>query len=58
MKFLGKYWKVLLAIILLLAAYFFYQKNYVEKKASYESEVKRIETYITAMERSIEENMR
>lgn len=58
MKFLGKYWKVLLAIILLLAAYFFYQKNYVEKKANYESEVKRIETYITAMERSIEENMR
>lgn len=58
MKFLGKYWKVLLAIAILVAAYFFYQSNYVEKKAAYEAETSRIQTYIKAMESSIEENMR
>ena len=58
MKFLGKYWKVFIALALLAAAWFFYQSNYVDKKAAYEAETARIQTYIKAMEASIEENMR
>ena len=58
MKFFGKIWKVLLALALLVAAYFFYQTNYVEKKIAYELETARIETYIKAMQASIVENQR
>ena len=58
MKFLGKYWKVLLALALLVAAYFFYQANYVEKKSAYEKETVRIENYIKSMQAAIAENMR
>lgn len=58
MKFLGKYWKVLLALVLLVLAYFFYQSNYVDKKAAYEAETARLQNYIKTMEKSIEENMR
>lgn len=57
-KFLGKYWKVLFALAILVAAYFFYQTNYVEKKAAYELETTQLQTYITSIEASIKENMR
>ena len=58
MKFFGKIWKVLLAIALLVAAFFFYKSNYVEKRIAYELETARIETYIKAMQASIAENQR
>ena len=58
MKFFGKIWKVLLALALLIAAFFFYKSNYVEKRIAYEPETARIETYIKAMQASIAENQR
>ena len=58
MKFFGKIWKVLLALALLIAAFFFYKSNYVEKRIAYELETARIETYIKAMQASIAENQR
>ena len=58
MKFLGRYWKVLLALALVVAAYFFYQSNYVDKKAAYEKETARIEKSIRVLQSNIAENMR
>lgn len=58
MKLLGKYWKVLLALILLAIAFFFYKTNYQDEKAAYEAEVERLNTFIASMEASIKRNMR
>ena len=58
MKLLGKYWKVLLAIFLLAAAAFVYFNLYQTEKASYESETRQLDMMITALEKSIQENMK
>lgn len=58
MKFLAKYWKLLLAIVLLIAAALIYFNGYKTEKAAYESETKQLQTFITALESSIQENMR
>jgi hypothetical protein len=58
MKILGKYWKVLLALILIGAAAMLYFQNYQEEKAAYEQEVKQIQTMIQTMNARIKENMR
>ena len=57
MKILGKYWKVLLAVALLAAAVFLYN-NYQTEKTAFETESKQLQTYITALEKSIAENMK
>lgn len=57
MKFLGKYWIALVAVILLAAAGYGF-RNYQTEKEAYEAEVKRLNTYITSLENSIAENQR
>lgn len=58
MKFLSKYWKLLLAVALLIVAVLIYVNGYQADKAAYETESKQLKTYIAALESSIEENMR
>ena len=57
MKALGKYWKVLLALILLAAAAFLYFETYQGEKAAYETEVQQLKTFNSALESAIAENM-
>ena len=58
MKALAKYWKVILALVLIGAAAVLYFHNYKNEQAAYEAESKQIKTMITALESSIQENMR
>ena len=58
MKFLGKYWKVLLALILVGAAAWMYFNVYETEKTAYESQTKQLKSMITALEARIQENMR
>lgn len=56
MKFLGKYWKVLLAVVLIVVAVLVYN-NYQTEKEAYETEAKQLKTYIAALEKVVAENM-
>ena len=56
MNTLAKYWKVILALVLVLVAVFFYTNKYMPEKAIYESEARQLETMILTMENSIREN--
>ena len=56
-KFLSNYWKVVLALILLIAAVFTYTNVYLVEKAQYETEKKQLETFIIALENTIKKNM-
>ena len=58
MKILGKYWKVLLALILVGAAAWMYFNVYETEKTAYESKTKQIKSMITALEARIQENMK
>lgn len=58
MKALGKYWKLILALILVVAAAFLYFNKYKTEEAAYEAEYSRLETMIAAIESTIQENMR
>ena len=58
MKVLAKYWKVLLAIILAVAAAFFYFNKYQTEKLAYEAEVKQLEMMIMTMQKNIQENLK
>ena len=58
MKVLGKYWKVLLALILIAAAAVAYVKGYQEEKIAYEAESAQLKMYIKSLESAIQENMR
>ena len=58
MKILGKYWKVLLALILVGAAAWMYFNVYEAEKAAYESQTKQLKSMITALETRIQENMK
>jgi len=55
MKILGKYWKVLLAVVLLVVAYMVYN-TYQTEKAAYELQVKQTETMITSLQNAITKN--
>lgn len=55
MKFLNKYWKVLLAIALLVAAFMVYT-NYQEELAKHEDEVQKLKTYNLTMQTKIQNN--
>lgn len=56
MKTIAKYWKVILAIILLCIAAFLYFDKYKTEEAAHETKVRQMETMILALEASIEEN--
>ncbi len=55
MKLLSKYWKVLLAIVLLVAAVMTYT-NYQEEQAAHEAEVKKMKTYNLTLQTKIQNN--
>lgn len=56
MKALAKYWKVLLAVILLAVAAFLYFDRYKTEELNHENKVRQMETMIMALESSIQEN--
>ena len=56
MKILKKYWKLLLGLILIAAAAYFYYNVYETELAAYETESKQLKTMITSLEKSIREN--
>lgn len=58
MKALAKYWKVILALALLIAAAVLYFRTYKNEQAAYETESQQLRTMITALESSIQDNMR
>ncbi len=55
---LKKYWKAILGVVLLLAALLVYQNVFQTEKAAYEAEKKQLNTYISALQASIQENAR
>ena len=55
MKLLGKYWKVLLALVLLVAAVRVYMQ-YQDKLALHEADMKQLGTYNTALQKKIQNN--
>jgi hypothetical protein len=57
MKFLKNYWKVLLAVALLVAAALTYM-NYQEELAAHENEIKQINTYNLSLQSKIQKNMK
>ena len=58
MKILGKYWKVLLAVILLAAAAYLYFDGYKTEEANYEAQKSQLQNIISALQTSIAENQR
>lgn len=58
MKILGKYWKVLLALILVGAAAWMYFNVYETEKTAYENQTQQLKSMITALEARIQENMK
>ena len=58
MKILGKYWKVLLALVLLIAAFMMYNNVYQAEKTAYETQSQQLRTMIMTLEARIQENMR
>ena len=56
MKFLGKYWKVLLAVALIVFAAFLYFDTYRTEKAEYEAKTANMEVMIQVLETKIAEN--
>ena len=58
MKFLGKYWKVLLALLLAGAAVYVYLNMYQMEKKAYEARVQQMTTIIATLESKIQENVK
>ena len=58
MSVLRKYWALILAILLLLGAVWFYFNNYLPKKVAYEAEVMQLEMMIPIIQKNIQENSR
>lgn len=55
MSWIGKYWKVLLAVVLLIAAVLILVRMYFPEKAAYEVQVSMAEVLKTALQSSIQE---
>ena len=55
MKILSKYWKVLLAVALLVAAFVVYTK-YQEELTKHEAEIKQLQTYNLTLQTKIKKN--
>lgn len=58
MKFLGKYWKILLALILVAAAVFVYMNKYQVEKNTFETKTQQLGMIIMTLESKIQENMK
>ena len=58
MKLLGKFWKLILALLLIGGAVYLYFDVYKTEEAAYQAEAKQLNNIITAMETNIRENMR
>lgn len=58
MKLLGKYWKLLLALVLIGLALYGYFNIYETEKEAYEKKSDQIEMMIASLEKSIRENAR
>lgn len=58
MRFLSKYWKALLAVVLILAGVLLRLNVYNPEQQQYQSEVSQLNTLISSMKISIQENMR
>lgn len=58
MKALAKYWKVLLAAALIIAAVVFYFNKYKVEKLEYESKTQQMELMIKTLEENIQVNMK
>lgn len=57
MKIIAKYWKLMIALVLVIAAALSF-KGYLDEEAAYKAESQQLRTMITSMEASIAENMR
>lgn len=57
LKQLGKYWKVLLALVLLIAAYSVYTE-YQDGATAHEMEVQKLNTYNKTLQNKIQKNMK
>ena len=57
MKVLGKYWKLLIVVLLLGLAAFMYLEKYKTAEAAHEAKTQQMETMILALENNIRENM-
>lgn len=58
MKFFSKFWKLLLAILLLGAAVYMYFSVYQTEKTAYEAKVQQTQTMISVLQNKIAENLR
>ncbi len=58
MKLLGQYWRVLLAVVLLLAAVAVYFNMYMTEKDAYDAEHKQLNTIISALQNNISQNIK
>ncbi|MBO5128845.1 MAG: hypothetical protein J6B95_00660 [Oscillospiraceae bacterium] len=58
MRFLGKYWKVIIAVILLALAVFVFIDKYQSQKLVYELRQQQLEMMITSMQEKIAENLK
>ena len=58
MSAIGKYWKAIFALLLIVAAVVVYFGGYKADEAAHEKQVKQVKTMISALEANILENMR
>lgn len=58
MKFLGKYWKLLIALILIGAALFLYMDKYKKEEAAHQQQIQQTQMQVDALKASIEKNLR
>ena len=58
MKSLAKYWKLIIALILVLAALWIYFSKYQTEKAAYEAESQQIQSIISVLETQLENNLK
>ena len=58
MKSLAKYWKLIIALILVLAALWIYFTKYQTEKAAYEAESQQIQSIISVLETQLENNLK
>lgn len=58
MRFLGRYWKVLLSLIILIAAIIIFINGYQAEKIAHEAEVKQLNTMISSLQATVAENNR
>ena len=57
MKVLGKYWKLLLALVLIGAAAFLYMDKYKTEEAAYQQQLQKSQNMVEALKTSIARNM-